>query len=324
MLVGARRRCRPRSIPDRGRVHRRFQVQYGDRDASGVGGPAPGLDRAEEGVEGPIEQLGLLQIDGVAGPGNDGQAGRGQQPLQIQAGVDADMILVAGQDQGRHFHPSQWRGQIGEQRPAGDGAPQGLQRAVGGTHGETLLKRRIGGRVLVTEPPAVVGQAVVLGNPSPAPGLDVGDELLDLGFESRLGAGGVPGTGTADGQRTRHLRMAESEVQGGHRTHRNPDDMRCLDAEMTHQASHVLDGLLLGIGIEGFRRLGRREAACVVDDAAVARREVGDLAGEAAAIVGELVGEDDGVPLTGLLVVERNAVDGRLRHDFEHPCGGAP
>ena len=111
-------------------------------------------------------------------------------------------------------------------------------------------------------------------------------------------------------------------MQRGHRTHGNPDDMGLDDAEMAHQPGHVLGGLLLGIGVECFGRFGRREAACVVGDAAVARREVGDLAGEAPAVVGELVGEDDGVPLTGLLVVERNAVDGCVRHGFEHSCGG--
>ena len=118
--------------------------------------------------------------------------------------------------------------------------------------------------------------------------------------------------------------MAEAEMQGGHRAHRNPDDVRSIDAEMAHQAGHVLDRVLLGIGVERFGRLGRREAAGVVDDAAVAEREVGDLAGEAPVVVGELVGEDDGVPLTRFLVVERNAVDGCVRHGFEHSCGGAP
>ena len=100
--------------------------------------------------------------------------------------------------------------------------------------------------------------------------------------------------------------------------------MRLVDAEMAHQAGHVLDRLLLGVGVEGHRRLGRREAAGVVDDAAVARCEVGDLSDEAPAVVGELVGEDDGVPLTGLLVVERNAVDGGVRHGFETLRGGTP
>ena len=47
------------------------------------------------------------------------------------------MILVTGHDQRRHLHLPERPCEVGEQRPAGDGAAQGLQRPVARTHGAT-------------------------------------------------------------------------------------------------------------------------------------------------------------------------------------------
>src|ERR1700688_3201110 len=62
--------------------------------------PAPVLDGMEEFGDGPVEGLRLLEIDGVAGLGNDQQARARDRALHQEAGLEAGLVLVPGHDEG--------------------------------------------------------------------------------------------------------------------------------------------------------------------------------------------------------------------------------
>src|SRR5438309_1696422 len=64
-------------------------------------GPAAGFGQRDEAFDRFIEQRGLLEIEHVARFRKDRQSGRRQVFLQEHAGLDAIVVLVAADDQGR-------------------------------------------------------------------------------------------------------------------------------------------------------------------------------------------------------------------------------
>src|ERR1700752_4227521 len=64
--------------------------------------PAPGIHCAEEIAERVVEQRGLLDVHRVAALRKDREAGRRDVLLQIDARLDAGVILVAADDQRRN------------------------------------------------------------------------------------------------------------------------------------------------------------------------------------------------------------------------------
>src|SRR5260370_40468780 len=85
------------------------------------------------------------------------------------------------------------------------------------------------------------------------------------------------------------------------------------DAEAVEHRDRVGDGAALGVGGGVGGHVRGRVAAGGVGDTAVSRGKEPDLRLPAAVIAGELVDEDQRLPLTGFLGVQRDAVVGHDR-----------
>ena len=92
--------------------------------------------------------------------------------------------------------------------------------------------------------------------------------------------------------------------------HRDADDMRLCDAEPVEHVADVVARPLLRVSPPILRHVGRRIAARVERDNAVAPREKPQLRLVAAVIAGEFVHEHDRVAGPGLFVIEPDAVVG--------------
>ena len=104
-------------------------------------------------------------------------------------------------------------------------------------------------------------------------------------------------------------------MKRGERAHRQPDHVRALDAERIEHAARVVARSRLGVALDLRRHVGRRIAARVVRDAAVAARKMPQLRLPASAIAGELVHEEDRGSRAGLLEKQPDAV---VRGDCWH------
>src|SRR5262249_26261137 len=82
--------------------YRRSSLLAGREDGGGrergrvAARPAAGVHRAEEVEEDPVEGVGVLQVDRVAGLGHHHQPGRRDLALHEDGGLEAGLVLVAG------------------------------------------------------------------------------------------------------------------------------------------------------------------------------------------------------------------------------------
>jgi hypothetical protein len=113
------------------------------------------------------------------------------------------------------------------------------------------------------------------------------------------------------GNRGRAVAVRHPEVQRGKRAHGKADYVRALDAERVEHAADVVPGAGLRVALEVLGHVGRRVAARVVRNAAVAARKVAHLRLPAAVVAAELVHEHDRRAAARLLEIELDAVVGR-------------
>src|SRR6185295_1886812 len=88
------------------------------------------------------------------------------------------------------------------------------------------------------------------------------------------------------------------------------DHVSLVDPERIEHGTDIVARARLRISLEVLRHVGRRIAARVVGDAAVASREVTQLGLPAAVVAAELMNEHDRRAGAGLLVVKLDAVVG--------------
>ena len=119
--------------------------------------------------------------------------------------------------------------------------------------------------------------------------LTVAQELLAL-----LRIGAVSGGG--DDQGPDHFRMADTEVQRGITAHGKADDVRAVDAAVSHDVEDVFDGMRLAGAFQVVRNIGRTISPGVEGDAMETSREETNLELPASTIACEFVHEDDGSP----------------------------
>src|SRR6266481_4615692 len=121
-----------------------------------AGRPFAGLGQRNEVPDLAIEGVGLLDVHGVASLGEYGEAGIGQDFLEPQAGLQAGLVLVAADDQGRHAELLPLGLEVIKRRPLAlvlrhgvGGAGVGMLRQVLHELGEAarvlLLEARAGG-----------------------------------------------------------------------------------------------------------------------------------------------------------------------------------
>src|SRR2546422_452207 len=121
-----------------------------------------------------------------------------------------------------------------------------------------------------------------------------------------------------DGEGKRAIAVHHAEMQRRKGAHRQPDDVRALDAERIEHAADVVAGTRLRVALELLRDVGGRIAARVIRDAAIAAREMAQLRLPAAMIARELVDEHDGCARAGVFIVEPHAV---VRGNERVHCG---
>src|SRR6185312_4286401 len=102
--------------------------------------------------------------------------------------------------------------------------------------------------------------------------------------------------------------MAQSEMQRGEAAHREPHDMRAVDAQMVEHRGNVVGGTRLRIGTRALGHIGGRIAPGVEGNAAITLAEMTELRLPAPEIAGEFVDEDDWRSVAGLLVVKADSV----------------
>src|SRR5690348_10559146 len=100
--------------------------------------------------------------------------------------------------------------------------------------------------------------------------------------------------------------------------HRQPHDMRLLLADMIQHAEDIVGGAGLRIGRDLLRHIGRREAARIEGNCAIALAEMSELRLEAPDVAGELVDEDHRTAAAGLLEIQAHAV---VRRCIGHQAG---
>ena len=81
-------------------------------------------------------------------------------------------------------------------------------------------------------------------------------------------------------------------MDGREPAHAQAHDVGALDTEMVEDGDGVRHRAVLAVSIRVFRHVGRRIAAGVVGDAAVAPREMAELRLPAQAVARELVNEE--------------------------------
>ena len=104
--------------------------------------------------------------------------------------------------------------------------------------------------------------------------------------------------------------MGESEMQRRESAHGQADDMGLVDLQAVEHGADVVAGARLGIAIDALRHVGRRKAAGIVGDAAIAPPEVPELGFPRSAVACEFMHEHDRDAGADLLVEELHAVVG--------------
>jgi hypothetical protein len=82
------------------------------------------------------------------------------------------------------------------------------------------------------------------------------------------------------------------------------------DPEVVEESQDIVGGAVLGVGGRRCGDVGRRIAAGVEGDGAVALAEMPHLGFPAAAVAGEFMDEENGRSASGLLVIERYSIVG--------------
>ena len=113
--------------------------------------PAPGFDQCDEALDHFVEQRRLLEIEHVAGLRKYCEAGCRQMLLQEQAGLDAIVVLVAADDQGRRRDFPDRLGHRVDRGPAALKTAHGIGRALGIVPGQRGVEIRVSARVLQHE-----------------------------------------------------------------------------------------------------------------------------------------------------------------------------
>src|SRR6185437_11095433 len=113
--------------------------------------PAAGIDTNEKIANDLIEQLGLLQIDNMAGLGKHHETRGGDRRFQEQTRFDAAVVLVADDDERRDRQPRDGVLKIVERGPRALEAARGARRALRIVLGQMFQKLREAARVLDRE-----------------------------------------------------------------------------------------------------------------------------------------------------------------------------
>src|SRR5207302_32583 len=118
-----------------------------------------------------------------------------------------------------------------------------------------------------------------------------------------------------DGEGKRAVAVRHAEMQRGEGAHRQPDNVRALDAERIEHTADIVAGARLRVALELLRNVGGRIAARVIRDAAIAAREMAQLRLPAASVARELVHEQQRDARAGFFVIQLDAV---VRGQFRH------
>src|ERR671934_3140572 len=102
--------------------------------------------------------------------------------------------------------------------------------------------------------------------------------------------------------------MTETQVEAAEAARRHPDDVGFFDPKVVEDCDRVVTRRLLRVDARIGRDVGRREAARVEGDAAVAPAEFSDLRLPPSMIVCELVDKEDRRSGARLLEVKADAV----------------
>ena len=111
--------------------------------------------------------------------------------------------------------------------------------------------------------------------------------------------------------------MREADMDGGEAAHAQAHDMGALDAEMVEDGDGVCHRVVLAVSVRVLRHVGRRIAAGVIGDAAVAPREMAELRLPAHVVAREFVDEEHRMARPGLFVIEPGSV---RRRRIGHGC----
>src|ERR1044071_2527208 len=164
------------------------------------------VDQHEELEQRPVERLGLLDVDGVAGARQHHQAGVRDAALHEQRGLEAGVVLVAGDDERRDADPLHILDQLVEGRAAHLHTAHGERLAFRGVVGELPGELGPAARVLVLELHARRAEGILLRRLDPirfkrsGGGLALGAELVLL-----FGLGAVAAAGDDERARALHF-----------------------------------------------------------------------------------------------------------------------
>src|SRR5882672_2483946 len=252
----------------------------------------------------------------MPGRGHHRQPRRGADPLDEDARLEALGILVAREDKGRYFHAREAARQAIDRRAPRLYPAQRVGRAQRRMFGELFAEFAESARILVLQLHARRADLIGRYGLWRAQRLEAARHRLRVAQElgTLVGIGAVAG---ADyGERARHLRVAQPEMQRGVTPHRAADDVRPSDAQVAHHVGNVVGGERLRVLRCRFRHVGGEIAARIEGDAAVTAAEVAHLRLPAAQISRELVDEHDREPRSGLLVVELHAFRVYVGHRY--------
>src|SRR5689334_5830190 len=187
--------------------------------------PAARVDRMEEVEERAVEGVRILEVDGVAGLGQDDEPRARDRALHEEARLEAGLVLVAGDDERRHGEPLHVADELPERRPPHLHAAHGVGRALGRMLGELGCELVPAARVLVLVLDAGRADRVFRRGADHA-GVDEGGGLLAFAAEALapVGLGAIAAAG--DDERTRERRVPEAEMERREAAHREPRDMR--------------------------------------------------------------------------------------------------
>ena len=138
---------------------------------------------------------------------------------------------------------------------------------------------------------------------------------FDGGFKLFLGLIGTRANG-AENERAHARGVFQAILQRRRRAHGHARDMSRGDVQAIENGAYVGGRVVLRIGIDGGRHVGRRITAGVVNDAAVLALQRRDLGAERTVRARQFVHEHDGRTRAGAFVIEFGSVrGGDMRHE---------
>jgi hypothetical protein len=121
-------------------------------------------------------------------------------------------------------------------------------------------------------------------------------------------------------QRSRKMRVPQSEMQCGVSSHREPDDMRRRVGDRTYDIGEIIGGSFLAVSARIRGNARRRVAARAIDRATEETGKIADLRIPTAGIAGELVHEDERLAAPAETRVQHGSVrcdDAHGSHDLD-------